>query len=510
MRIEQSASLAGPAADQQRITVRTLRVTGASVFAESDLLALTGFRPDSELTLADLQAMVARITGHYRRNGFFVAQAYLPAQDIKDGAVTIALSEGRYGSVDLRNQTTISDRRLGRMLEGLNSGDVISTAPLESRLLLLSDVRGANVRSTLVPGASPGTSDLVVEVTPGRAVSGSVDADNAGNPYTGSNRIGATVDFNNPLGLGDVASLRVLTSGQGLKYGRASYQLPVGSIEVGAAYSRLDYSLGKQFQTLGANGTAEIASVYARHAVFRSRNASLYLQIEFDAKKFQDRVDSTSSRTDKKSKVVMASVYGDYRDALGQGGFSTFALTLASGSLDIGTPAALAADNGTARASGRFQKLSFSASHLQRLDGPLSVYAGINGQAASKNLDVSEKMELGGMNAVRAYPEGEAYADEGYIASVEARVDLPKFSLQMPGQMQVVGFVDTGRVMLDKNPWVGGENQRTLSAAGVGLVWSDPGNFMVRNYYAQKLGHAAATSYADHKGRFWIQAVKYF
>ena len=30
--------------------------------------------------------MAARIADYYHRSGYFVAQAYLPAQDIKDGA----------------------------------------------------------------------------------------------------------------------------------------------------------------------------------------------------------------------------------------------------------------------------------------------------------------------------------------------------------------------------------------------------------------------------------------
>ena len=136
--------------------------------------------------------------------------------------------------------------------------------------------------------------------------------------------------------------------------------------------------------------------------------------------------------------------------------------------------------------------------------------AAIHGQLASKNLDVSEKMELGGMYAIRAYPEGEAYADEGYVITLEGRVLLPRFSGSWPGQMQLIGFVDTGRVTINKNPWVIGPNERTLSGAGVGINWSGTNNFMVRAYYAFKLGNESATSGPDASGRFWIQAVKYF
>jgi hemolysin activation/secretion protein len=119
-------------------------------------------------------------------------------------------------------------------------------------------------------------------------------------------------------------------------------------------------------------------------------------------------------------------------------------------------------------------------------------------------------MELGGMNAVRAYPEGEAYADEGYLLTIEGRMLLPNFSDRMPGRVQLVAFVDAGSVRTNKNPWTVGDNRRTLSGAGVGAVWSDPGNFMLRAYYARKLGNEKATSAPDKSGRFWIQGVKYF
>ena len=41
-------------------------------------------------------------------------------------------------------------------------------------------------------------------------------------------------------------------------------------------------------------------------------------------------------------------------------------------------------------------------------------------------------------------------------------------------------------------------------------VWSDPGNFMLRAYYAVKLGNEKAISAPDKSGRFWIQGIKYF
>ena len=510
IRIEQGDASGISAPDNAKITVNSLQITGENVFREADLLALTGFMPGSELSLNDLKAMAKKITAYYHSHGYFVAQAYLPPQQITNGAVTIVVMEGHYGTITLRNHSSLSDARLNGFLRGLDSGDAITIAPLEHRLLLLSDLPGVIVNSTIVSGTTPGTSDLIVDVRPGKKLTGSIEADNAGNPYTGENRVGATLHINNLTGNADVASLRVLTSGNGLRYGQISYQAQVGKATVGVAYADLNYRLGKQFSALDAHGNAQIASVFGRYPLIRSRKSNLSLSAEYDHRKFQDIVGVTDSRTDRTTDAVMLGLNGDHRDDFGGGGYSAYGVTGTYGNLDIHTPLALFVDQLTARTNGHYGKLAFNALRLQRLSDSWSLYGSIKGQIATKNLDISEKMELGGMYAVRAYPEGEAYADEGVVMDLEARWLVPGFSNHMPGELHLVGFVDAGAVTLNTNPWDNGTNHRTLSGAGVGATWEDYNNFSVRAYYAWKNGNEIALSAPDKSGRFWIQAVKYF
>lgn len=510
IRIEPGSASTAAASDAVKIVVNSLQVTGALTYPEAELVALTGFQPGSELTLADLRGMASKITERYRSNGFFIAQAYLPAQEVSNGVVTIAVVEGQYGKIAVRNQSNLADDLVYSQLDGINTGNAVLMAPLESSLLLLSDLPGVTVTSTLTPGASVGASDLLVDVTPGQRVTGSIDADNGGNRYTGEYRLGATVNLNNAAGRGDVASLRVLTSGSGLNYARGSYQMQFGKATAGVAYSWLGYELGKEFSSLRANGTAKIASIYGGYPLIRSRNTNVYALLAFDAKTFQDRVDTTSTVVDKKVQALMATLRGDHRDRLGGGGLTSYTLTGTTGNVDIQTPSVRAFDAATAQSNGHYGKLGFSAMRLQSVTDTVSLYAGVSGQVASKNLDISEKMQLGGINGVRAYPEGEAYADQGYLLTLEARFLVPRFSEQFPGQLQLFGFVDTGRVSPNKNPWDLRDNHRTLSGAGIGLNWSAANNFVVKTSYARKLGSATATSAPDKSGRFWVQAVKYF
>lgn len=489
--------------------VNRLNVTGARAYTQTDLQRIAGFTPGQTVHVQRLNEMANKITQRYRRDGYLVAQAYVPAQEIKDGTVTLAVLEGQYGQIKVNNVSTLKSDVPNQLLMGLNTADPILAAPLEDRLLRLSDVPGVQTRASLVPGASLGLSDLVVDVKPGPRVSGSVDADNAGNRYTGEYRVGATVNFNNPTDRGDVITLRALSSGPGLQYMRAAYQMPVGRGRVGVAYSDLTYKLGREFAALDANGHARIATVFGSQALIRSRQSNLYAGLSLDSKVFQDRVDAIPAVTDKRAQVLTASIYGDHRDAWGGGGLSGFSLAWSLGQLDIQTPAARALDDSTAHTNGGYNKISFALSRLQRVTQTVSVLASLSGQVASKNLDVSEKMELGGMYGVRAYPEGEAYADQGYLLTLEARKQL-QLPLSVIGQVHLAAFVDTGHVTLNHSAWTTSNTSRQLSGAGVGAYWTRSQDFSVKAFYARKLSSEDAQSAPDKSGRFWVQAVKYF
>jgi hemolysin activation/secretion protein len=499
---------AGPAGP--KLLVQSLHVTGETLFPESALIAVSGFTPNSELDLHDLRVMAAKISDFYSRHGYFVAQAYLPAQDIEHGAVTIVVIEGHYGKVGFNNNTRLSNHLARSILDGVNSGDPVNAGPLERRLLILSDVPGVRVKSTLSPGAAVGTSDLTVALSPGPLISGSIDADNAGDPASGADRLGATLYINDPTGHGDLITLRALSSFDGLDYARAAYQTQIQDATVGVSYAALDYRLHGAFSALKANGTAEVASVFASYPLLRSYDNNIVVLSDFDDRTFQDKEGAISSVVDKDEYALMVGISGDHHDRFAGGGWDQFSLGYTFGDLDIRTPSARLADLTGARADGGYGKLSYSASRLQTVVGPLSVYALIRGQVASKNLDISEKMELGGAYAVRAYPEGEIYGDDGYVATLEARLLLPPTPMQIPGRAQLIGFIDTGAASTNHTSWFPGPNREAVSGAGVGVDYTAPNNFVVKVTYAHTLGDAVGVPGPTSSSRVWVQLDKFF
>jgi hemolysin activation/secretion protein len=490
------------------VNVVRLQLTGNTLFSEADLIAASGFTPGAALTLSDLRRLAGAVSAYYHKNGYFLARAYLPAQEISAGSVTIAIIEGRYGQIELRNRARVADGVARSVLKGLTPGDPVAAAPLERRLLLLSDLPGVKVRSTLSPGAADGTSDLVVDLDPGRRVTGSIEADNGGNRYTGEYRLGGTVNINNPTGRGDLASFRALVSNGGLLYGRAAYQMRVGNATIGAAYAHIEYELGREFRSLNADGSADLFSLFGSYPLVRSRRANLHGDVSLRASSFHDRVGVTSTVTDRSTRAATAGLRGDVQDSLGAGGWTVFSVDGTVGNLDIDTPAARALDAATARAQGGYGKVQLRVARLQTLTQALSLYGSVRGQFAFNNLDSSEQMSLGGPYGVRAYPEGEAYGDEGYVANMEVRLLLPAAGL--PGQLQLAGFVDVGAVRIAKDPWFPGSNSLHRSGYGASLSWARANDFMVTAAYARKLGSTPATSAPDRSGRLWVQIVKFF
>ena len=509
-----------------KVKVASFKISGNTIFDEVTLKALLSDLVGKELDLSGLDEAAGTISRYYRQRGYFVARAYLPAQEIASGNLEIAVIEGRLGAIkfNLSGKTRLAERRAQELVAGAAPmGAPIREQNIERGLMLLNDMPGVEVKSTLVPGATPGTSDLLIEPTKGALLTGSVDADNYGNKYTGAARVGATVNVNNPSGIGDQLVVRGMSTGSGMRYGRLAYSLPVGNLgtKLGLAYSNMNYKLGGDFAPLNASGQSSVGSIFAVHPLIRSRNRNVYVSATYDHKRLTDE-QSNRNVTDKGINVFSTGLSGDMRDALGGGGITGAGFTFTRGSLDVGGNANYAANDAlTAKTDGSYSKLSYNFSRLQRIDDYWSFYVGFSGQNAGKNLDSSEKFVLGGLG-VRAYPQGEAAGDSGSLLNLEARYKLPGFGF---GNLQLVGFIDTGRVTLHNATWAGWQpvgrpnfpSSYSLSGAGIGLNLYKAADFSVRTSLAWKLGNNPGadalgrdSDSKDSSVRFWLQATKQF
>jgi hemolysin activation/secretion protein len=208
-----------------------------------------------------------------------------------------------------------------------------------------------------------------------------------------------------------------------------------------------------------------------------------------------------------KNKVVNnreVSLSGDRFDQRLGGGIINFRVAKTFGRLDLSRePTDLINDQSTAQANGSFEKWSYSFARLQKMTDALSFFISASGQVAQKNLDSSEKFILGGVSGVRAYPTGEGSGDQGWVSNVELRYDWSEMRSLGWGDVQLVGFYDTGRTQLARSPWIpvqpnaSGLNSYSLSGAGLGLNVTKTGKYSVRMAWARTLGDNPGRSIPD-------------
>jgi hemolysin activation/secretion protein len=146
-----------------------------------------------ELDFEGLNDAATKVRAYHRSRGYFLAQAYLPQQAIRNGSVEIAVIEGRVGQVELQR------RPATRLSEWLLAG-ILNAHPPDRRHHYrdrpreaaaadqrLAD-RGGHLRDP-ARARSSGAADLRVNVDQGVGLlNGFVDFDNQGSRFTGEYR----------------------------------------------------------------------------------------------------------------------------------------------------------------------------------------------------------------------------------------------------------------------------------------------------------------------------------
>lgn len=525
----------------ETIFVRELRFIGAvELLAGSDIAAkidkLVAESVNQQYDFNGLQMLADRVTSLLKNDGWILARAYLPHQDVSNGVVTIAILGGQLdsqGSGFIIEQAEdsplrIDTARLERTAaEYLLAGTAVRERDLERALLLINDLPEMTARARLEAGEDPESTRVHILAEEGSLFTGRLQMNNFGNRFTGRDQAQAELNVNDPTRRGDQFTAS-LTLSEGLTLGRINYGLPLGyrGWHGSLAYTLLDYKVvaGQASEQADYSGDASTFEVGLRYPIIRSSDRNIWLRMGYRSDRFEDRFNG-STIGDKRIHSSQLSMYGDVIDNWYGGGRSDWSLQWVHGNLNLSRlPQQEQNDRNAFDTAGTFNKLEYALSRHQYLTTDLSVHVGLNGQLASNNLDSSQKFFPGGPNGVRAYPGGEAPADEGQLLRAELRYRL-NYIPQHIGALQLQLFYDHAWVKLSNSapgnvPITNAENanQYRLAAAGVGLNLVKDQKYGVSVNWARKVGHNpgrdAATGFdSDEQSnthRFWLQGVVWF
>ncbi len=493
------------------VTVTAFRFAGNTLLSAEQLVPSVSDFLNRPLNFSELQNAAIAVAAAYRKAGW-VVRVYLPQQDIQDGMVTIQVVEAVLGAVQLQGESKrISAATLKSMVEAAQPlGTPVNGDLLDRALLLIDDLPGLNASGRLSEGQNQAETDLVLDVADSSLITGEITADNTGSRSTGSDRISGNANLNSPLGLGDLASASLIYT-QGSDYLRAAYSLPVGNQgwRLGVNASHLSYKVvTPDASALDAQGTSTTSGVDANYPLVRSRQNNLYFAFTFDQKSFDNR-SAGASTTRYKTQIASVGLNGNVFDNLGGGGANTANIAFVQGRVDLTGSPNEAADAASTQTADGFNKLRFGASRQQVLTDTVSLFAGLSGQVASKNLDSSEKFYLGGSSGVRAYPASEGAGSEGRLLNLEVRTRLPD-------NFTLTGFYDWGSVLVNKNNSIAGAaalNSYDLKGVGLSLSWASTFGLSVKASLAHRIGDNPnpTPNGNDQDGslnvnRFWLQA----
>jgi hemolysin activation/secretion protein len=405
---------------------------------------------------------------------------------VEDGVVTIAVIEGRLGKVLFSGNKRYSEQTLRRHTPNLQSGELLTTDKLERSLLLLNDMPGLKVRSTLSPGAEFGSSDMLVKVEE-KPFNLNFVMDNAGRKETGEYRADLSLDINNPLGFGDLLNVRALVTDQGLlKYKKIGYSVPLSDdgLRLAGSYSEVRYDVAGEFVALGMSGSATTSELSLLYPLERSRGSNKLLNLGY-------RETTTKSEVlglERPSIKLPLMVFGYQGSKIGEDASVTNMLLQFASNFQENS-------NGITQDKVRL-KAEFDGNYLLPLNRRWDLYLRGNVVWSEDTLPDSERMPIGGPGSVRGYRSAEIRGDSGWQGTMEVRRNFGVYGRPA----NVSAFYDLGRVIY-KFPGFS-DGWENLQSVGMGFTIYPIGQSMLKLEVAQPVGLYQAS---DGKStRLWL------
>ena len=485
--------------DDVRVAVTQIEFTGNKAFSADALHAIVAPWAGRSLNFGELMQVVEAIEAHYKEAGYFLAQAYLPPQKIRNGTIEIAIGEGLMGEGRIEGESRIAAGVLFGYLDHLPKGKALTLPLLERQVLLINELAGGRTSLDLQAGENSGSTDVVLVQQLENLVTGHLEANNHGSPYTGEKLYDLGLNANSPFNRGERISLNAQTSdARELTSYNLRGELPVGGDgwHLIATASRAEYRLGGAFANLDASGTADSLRLGAAYPLIRSRTNTLKVQVEADHTRLADKFQLSGTKLDKQSRALTATLSEDWLDNFMGSGSTHVGLALRTGQLTLG-PDAAAQDAPPAGpgSAGHFSKVVLTALREQTLTRDISLQLQVVLQGAGRNLDSSEKLLMGGPVTLPGYANGEASGDSGAFAKLGLHCQLlPELSL--------TAFTDYAHLHLAHDPLpTSTNNDRQLSDLGISANWLIDKHFTANALLAWA-GKETPNPTDNHK--FWL------
>ncbi len=475
-----------------KFLLKDLKITGNTLIGTDMLMRRACCIVGELVDLADLERIAGLITDLYRHQGYTVASAFIPSQDISDGMVEILVLEGAVSDVVVTGNVLYSTKFIEGRFAPVFAGKALKNLTLERVLLLLNDTTDLKVAANLAPGKEVGTTRITatVEDQPANAPSALakrpvhlfLNFNNYGFTVISRNRADIGADVGNLLFEGSTASYRAIIGEDPdrMLFHTAAYGVPINHIGTKLVLSGSSgrFDVGGSLAELGIQGTINTVDISVIHPFIKTRFTSLLAEVGFAAKNNELFLLGEKSGDDR-LRMVKVGLNGDWLDSTGRSFLSAYGFQGIGHALGgMGDNDPLVTRHG---ADNRFTKGVLTAGRVQAVTQEQFLVLRGNGQITTGPVAIIEQFLLGGFDSVRGYQLGEYFVDEGYTVSAEYRVPafltpqannvlgglFGKGNFDLGSYMQLLAFVDHGAGRV-RAPSVGERRYHDLTGAGVG------------------------------------------
>ena len=472
------------------VYVNTIEVAPSEILTREEIEPIISKYAGKNLFITDIQAMIDEINTLYAKKGFVTAKAYLPEQQVENGAIYVDLIESRIGKVTIDgNRWTKSNYILDRIPD--KEHELFDIVKLEKDVLDFNRYNeGVKLSANLKAGEKAGTTDIELSAEEKFPFHIMGVMDNAGRYQTGKLRGGPMIVADSLFGYRDRMSAGAYFSG-GATSPFFDYNIPVNKYDgrVGFGFSSTFAKVKwGQYAPLGLRTRSYVYSLYYTQPIKRSPGFELKGYGSLNYKRVFTGMDALKE-------FIGSSQLGLDEVTSADIGFNIRKDT-PKGIWYFNQDAAMAFPIFDSRSS----YFKYSGGMLRLHDFSHGVYAQVraNYQIIPNNKDIPyiDQFQAAGLVTVRGYSEGILIGKNGYFTSADLifpisprEITSPRTGEKIPflgKYVQGVVFADHAGVFPDaRHDYFDGSY--FIASVGMGLRVQLPGDLSARLYWGYPL-----------------------
>ena len=470
---ENSAPAADTAATDPMFDVWEFQIRGNSKIDSIDIERAVYPHLGPAKTIKDVEKARAALESVYREKGFATVLVDIPEQDVIDGVVYLAVTEGQIERLKVSGSRYFSLGRIKSKVPALAKGEVPYIPEVQRQLADVNRLSpDRTITPVLRPGKTPGKLEVELKVDDQLPLHGEIEINDRFTRDTERLRLNASIRYDNLWQREHSATFAYQVAPQNpdnveVFSGTYVFKIP-DSMWTMAFYGVGTNSDVATVGTLGVVGSGRIFGVRATRSIEAQGSLFQGITLGLDYKDFDESIDLIGADT-LNTPISYHKFSAEYSAThLGNSGTSRFGVGIHWALRGLTNNEGEFEDK-RFKARPNFMYLTASAERLQRLPRGIELFARLKGQVTKDPLISNEQLGFGGFDSVRAYLESQVFVDDGVDLKLELRSpSLAKAVWGELDQLQLLAFVDAAKGQI-QDPLPGQDNSFFIWSTGLGM-----------------------------------------